>query len=279
MTFSTFENSRASGAPINLYRFVYGTGLSINVTDADVATTIDAVTYEPAPITAGAINAKGNLDKAQLKIEIDAVSTYGQSLGDLFLVFPPSQEVSLTIRNGHVGDTDFPVKWAGRVLSCAWEGSKAELSCEPVSTSLRRPGLRRRYSLGCVYALYDVETCKASEAAATVSTTVSSISGTVVTVPSGWNGAVAAAKFNGGIARWTTGDGRAEIRRILAATTTTVRLSGLLTTLNASDAIDFALGCNRQESDCTTLHSNIENFGGQPWLPLKNPFGFYNNFY
>jgi len=277
MTFASKETSQESGDPINLYRFVYGTGAAFNYTDADeqINEPGENVDYSPLAITHDGIRSNGTLDHATLSVLVPADA----GVTSLFLVWPPSREVSLVIRAGHVSETEFPVKWTGRVIGCSWQGGEATLSCQPISTSLARPGLRRRYSLSCPYVLYDVESCKAVEAAATSATTVSAITSTTITVPGGWHGANAAAKYNGGKVSWTNNvDGLTEIRRILSAMSTTIRVAGLIRGLSVTDAINVTLGCNRQESDCVDLHANLDNHGGMSFLPDDNPVG-RNKFY
>ena len=48
-----------------------------------------------------------------------------------------------------------------------------------------------------------------------------------------------------------------------------------------SDVNNFILvmGCSHSETACTEWHSNIGNFGGQPWIPLKSPHNRYTEFY
>jgi hypothetical protein len=108
---------------------------------------------------------------------------------------------------------------------------------------------------------------------------VASKSGTSVTVASGWNGAFPAGGFREGIVEWTNDDGGTEKRKILSISGDTLSLGGLLRDLDAGDAVSIILGCNHQMSDCEGLFNNIQNHGGCPWIPLKNPIGYRNNYY
>lgn len=275
MTFDAKEQSLEGGDPINLYRFQYGASSFFYYTDAEETISFSGDDYAPIPITHDNIRSNGSLDYATLSINLPMDA----DVCDLFLTYPPSREVSLIIRAGHASDTEFPVKWTGRVIGCDWSPPEATLSCQPISTALLRPGIRRRYSVPCPYALYDQNTCKANEAAATVATTVSSVSGAVIGLPTNWHGSFSAAKFNGGKAKWTNSDnGLPEVRRILSADANSMRVAGLVRGLSATDAINVVLGCNRQESgfddpntDCDNLHNNLANHGGMPFLPKDNP--------
>lgn len=280
MTFSTYEGSIEQGGPIQLYRFVYGTeaGEYLAYTNSTDEQTVDhggsvgIVTYSPIPIERGNIVSNGTLDKSAIKINLDV----GTDLAELFRVYPPSSVVTLTIYEGHVDDPDgeFVVIWAGRIISASREGSELQLSGEPVSTQLRRAGLRRHYQYGCPHALYSAA-CGADKPSATVSATVSAINGTIVTLTAGWEGAFAAGKFLRGTLEWTPSGSTTQRRTIIRISGDALSLSGLPIGLAVSDTVDVVLGCNHKafaasDGDCEGLHDNIVNYGGQPWIPTKN---------
>lgn len=286
--FNVQEASRALGEPVDLYLFTYGPGDAdyYGYTDAERAVTLGsgpaARTYLPTPISRDSIKSSGTLDKSALN-----VSTAGSNaIAELFRVYPPVQVVTLVIRQGHIGDPDneFLAIWSGRVLSCKRVHSDAELTCEPIATSMKRSGLRRHYQYGCPHALYQGDSsggCRAAKAAATRATTVVALSGARITLPVGWNGAFDKTKFRGGLAEWAGVGGAVEKRTILQVNVATdqITLSGSVRGLAVAGAINVILGCNHQMDDCATLHSNINDFGGQPWIPTKNPIGNYNNYY
>lgn len=288
MSFEPIEISRRQGQPVTLFRFVYGgeegdspEPLSFAYTDAEQEITYDGVVYEPKPVLRDSISASGTLDKSTLSIRMPR----DIEVMEEFRVWPPTQPMVLIIRQGHASDPDSPpeflVCWAGRVLSVGREYDECVVTGEPVSSSLRRPGLRRHYQIGCPHALYfqGIGMCNASEAAATVSATVASVSGTSVVLNSGWNGAFVAAKFIEGMVKWSNAEGQIEARKILSVSGNTLMLGGLLRDLEASDTVSVILGCNHQMDDCQNLHNNIHNFGGCPWIPVKNPIGFRNQYY
>lgn len=280
MTYSTFEGSVEDGGPIQLYRFVYGTEAGeylayTNSTEQQIVDhggSVGVITYAPIPIQRGNIVSNGTLDKSAIKINLDV----GTDLAELFRVYPPSSVVQLTIYEGHVDDPDaeFQVVWAGRIVAASREQSEINLSGEPVSTQLRRPGLRRHYQYGCPLALFS-DACGASKAAATVSATVSAIDGTVVTLTAGWEGAFSAVKFQRGTLEWTPAGSTTIKRTIVRVSGNDLTLSGLPIDLAVSDTVDVVLGCNHRAfdadgGDCESLHDRLVSYGGQPWIPTKN---------
>lgn len=283
MSFEDFEGSRTRGEPVDLYLFQYGPGAGdyYGYTDAEEEITVAGKTYLPKPIDRDAVKASGTLDKQALTIR----GARDLTVAELFRVYPPTQIVTLVIKQGHIGDPDneFLVIWSGRVLSCKFEHSECSLTCEPIATSMKRAGLRRHYQYGCAHALYMGDAtggCRANKAAATVATTVSAIGSATLTLAVGWNGGFPPEKFLGGMVEWLNA-GATERRTILKvnAATNVVTLSGMIRGLIVGGAVDAVLGCNHQMDDCKDLHDNINDYGGQPWIPTKSPFGFYNNYY
>lgn len=280
---SFFQSSRALSQPIHLYRIEYGIGAGSRMlfTDAETPLLVGGDTYQPVQIRHGEINASGTLDKATVEVN----TPYNNPLVELFRIYPPSQVVNLTIYQGDLNDPDaqFLVIWGGRVIDFSLDAMEAKFTCDPVATSIRRPGLRRNYQFSCPHVLYR-GSCRASQLAATVTTTVTAISGSILTLPAGWFGALDPAKFRGGPIEWLAAGGDRVTRGILRVTDDggtgrTLLLGGLPSGLVVGMEVEVALGCNHQMDDCKNLHNNIQNFGGCPWIPTKNPIGNYNNFY
>lgn len=286
MTFSQKESSRYLGEPVNLYLFRFGDAENeiFAYTDAEQVITVDGIDYTPMPIDRGKINSSGGLDKTNVTV----ITPANTPLARLYLIYPPSKVTTVIMRAGHLTDPDleFKVIWTGRVLSCARKGAKAEFTCEPVSTSLRRNGLRRRWQFGCPHALYGPE-CGANKAAATISVTVANVTGVRVLLPLDWETEMRAPKYLGGMVQWVR-DGATEIRTIIRVENSgrTLVLSGPATGLIPGATISAILGCNHKsgtpaqpDGDCGPLHGNVLNFGGQEHIPFKNPIALVNNYY
>lgn len=280
MAFGTYQSSRRRGRPVDLFLFTYGPDPAdyYAYTDHEQQIVFGGITYIPATIGRDGIKASGTLDKSQMTVS----TSVDTEVAELFRVYPPSRIVTLVIREGHLNDpdADYPVIWAGRVLSCSRDDGEAALTCEPISTSMRRAMLRRNYQYGCPLVLYG-RGCKADKEAAKVTAVVVDATGTTLTLPPDWTTVDLKPKFRAGYLEWTGADGRKEIRTILAVDTGTdqLRVSGLLRDLDPGANVDLFLGCNHLMTDCKDLHNNILNFGGCPWIPTKSPFGTTNNYY
>lgn len=278
MTYDVVARTRRKGRPVELYLYRYGPA------DADIIAynlsarpiTVDDITYEPMPTKRDAITSSGSLDRSTMAVTIPM----GTAVAELFRTFPPSATVTLVIKQGHIGDPDseFLVVWSGRVLSAHWKLSEVELACESLITSLTRPGLRRNYMIGCPLPLYvqgDYQ-CNANKAAATTTAAVSAIVGRTLTVV----GTFVTPQYQQGMVEWTRADGIRERRSIIKTTgSNQVTVAGTLPGLLVGDDVDVILGCPHTLAGCRDIHNNIVNYGGQDRIPIKNPFGAYNNFY
>lgn len=279
MTFDARESSRLNGRPFHLYTFRVGTDREIYYTNLATEFVFgqdsqgQPITYLPLPIGHSEIVASGNLDKTTLSVRLPESG----EIPDLYRDEQPSDVVALIIRQGHVADSDFKVCFTGRVLGISYEESDMVLECEPISSSLRRPGLTREYQYGCPLVLFG-EQCRASKAAATMTVNPTAVDGPLVTLPANWAAADRKEKYVGGIAEWTDPAGRRARRGI-------VRLDGDVLTLSSAGTLavgmtlSLTLGCNKTMDDCRDLHNNILNFGGQPAIPFVNPTGITNNYY
>lgn len=277
MTFSAKETSAILGEPFELYLFTFGSksGSKIGFTNSTEEKTHVGVTFKPTKaIDRGRIVVKQSLDKSQLQVTV----ARDHPLVDLYKQQAPSYVVTLIIYQGHHNDPDDerPVIWTGRVLGVEWEDSEATLLCEPVSTSMRRVGLRYNYQLPCQHVLYG-PLCGASLLAGTVTDNVAEIGTSTIRMPPGWYGAKNPAKFVYGYIAYDTAD-NTEYRTILEVENDeTLHLAAPPTGLNVGDEVNVILGCNHHLDDCLFVHDRIESYGGMPLIPSKNPI-HKNNF-
>lgn len=276
MSFDARESSRLDGRPFFLYMIRFGSEPTAVRHYTNLATeyAYGGTVYQSLPIGHGEVQSSGNLDKTTLPITVP-----GQGdIPDVYKLGVPSHPVSVLIRQGHVGDDDFPVHFSGKVIAVAYDGSDMTLECEPISASMRRNGFTREYQYMCPLVLYGSQ-CRASRAAATVSRSPTTVSGAQVTLPANWAPDDRKNKYIGGIAEWTVAGGRVERRSIVRRNGDVLTLSNEARGLLAGGTVSLVLGCDHTMDDCRQVHNNILNFGGQPEIPLTNPVGITNNYY
>lgn len=292
MAFDTLESSRKDGKPVRLFKFIYGPQGAFTFSDGDDTIQYDdglgngVEDYDPAPRSGGgssihmdSVKSGGDLDRTEIVIRM----ADGTGLEDLFLIYPPAIPVTVTVRYGHVGDADFRLAFSGIVLAGGREDDEVVLPCEPITSALRRPGLRRFFQVSCPRVVYRGK-CPADKGLATTVQTVTGIpSANVINLASGWNdqtarGAQALIKFNGGTVEWVNSVGATETRGILRPRATSITLSGPVRDLAVNDQVSVVLGCNRLMDDCELLHAVIRWYAGWPFVPNKNPFETQNLF-
>lgn len=283
MSYASLENSRSKGMPVHLYLFRYGDNPDdiYAYTDCDQPITWplsgpDAQIYTPIPIDRDAIKSSGSLDGAEMKFRTDN----SNGVARLFDGWPPSYVIRLRIFRGHFGDNDFHSIWNGRVTGAGGDDNETSFSIEPISTSLRRLGVRRNWQNRCPHPLYSQGDymCNANKAAASETAVVTGVTSPLVTLAAGWNGSRDRDSFTNGLMEWTGTDGLNHVRNIMLVTGELLRISGAATGMVVGTSVTVSLGCSQDMPDCETLHNNIKNYGGDPWIPLDNPMGFKNIF-
>lgn len=269
MTYETVEESIQSGEPVEFYQFKYGSN-SWRFTSADTEEVYLGNTYATAPISRSSVEQGGEMNRSDIQINVP----FDNPIAALYQIQPPGQVVNVTIFRKHISDAEVKVIWVGRVLSVEWRGNQAVFTCEAVFTSLRRPGLRRVYSLNCPHDLYGIG-CAVNKLTYKAVGTVTGVSGTTINVteaalkPDGY--------YDGGYIKWNNG-GVLEHRLIVGHTGDALTISFPTVGLAASEQIDMYPGCAHDMTTCDTKYSNILNYGGFAFIPGKNPFGGSNVF-
>lgn len=276
--FDIIETSRNRSTPVELYRIDFGENSlrTLSYTDHEKPLSWEGVEYTPLAISRNSFDISGGLDNSGVEVTMPMRS----ELPEMFRVYPPGQQVFITILRGHFDDPEeFRIVFRGRVTSPTWDGVSAKMTCQPTHAGFGTLGLRRHYQYGCPHQLYGPQ-CKAQENAATSAGIVRGISGRVVelelrTRPANW--------FAGGILRWVGSQRLPNSRTILSAAHVsdnrmTFTLSGLPGDLELGSSVDALLGCPHTTRGCANIHNNIGNYGGHPLIPVDSPLGLSGAF-
>ncbi|WP_338618313.1 DUF2163 domain-containing protein [Pigmentiphaga sp. CHJ604] len=259
MTYQSLEASVHAGAPQELYRFVLGETVW-RYTSGQEPVSYAGESYAPAPLRRSAIEQTRELGRAALTLE----ATEELAVARPFVVSPPDGVLSLTVFRRHVGSEEFIAWWKGRVVAVVFGPGTVRLRCEPIFTSLKRSGLRAHYQITCRHPLYGAG-CKVNAADHRVSGVIETVAGTTVSAleflaqPEGW--------FVGG--RLAAGGAQ---RLIIESSTGSVTLSAPIPGLAAGLAFEAYPGCDHTLATCAAKFANPLNYGGFPFIPIKNPF-------
>lgn len=262
MSYEGQEVSAQDGAPVELYQFVRGTTF-YRYTSAE-----DDYVETDTPWTSTSISRTGiEVTPERVRNGISITVPRTNPVADLFRISPPTDVVAVTIYRHHRDDAEEIVLWMGRVLGVDWQGARAVMRCEPVSTSVKRNGLRPVYSKNCRHVLFGTG-CNLNRDNFKTSTTVLSVSGRTLQVAT-----LGPYPYGGGYVEWEQAPGSFERRFIREADT-----DGNLTLSTPFQGIpngaDVALfpGCAHDTLTCDSVYDNLLNFGGTPFIPHRNPF-------
>lgn len=272
MTYQTLEQSAQGGKPVLLFLFVQGV-LEWRYTSTAFPVTYGGHEWTPTPITPGNVTQSGDLTKDTLSLKFPR----GHEFARQFLGYTPDLVTTVTVFRGHLNDPDgqFVAYWKGRVASFkAATGGGLSVECEPIFTSLRRPGLRARWQRSCRFALYH-RGCRlnaedfGTDGICTVADGANITVPEAAALPDGW--------LVGGMLKSPDG----VLRYIVTHSGDSIGLIRPVESMNAlvndPDAGPVAVrlypGCDHTRDTCKNKFNNLGNFGGFPWIPTKNPFG------
>ena len=266
MTYDAREISTDLGQPVELYTFTRGT-LTWRYTSADRDVTVASNLYSAQPILRGNVEQGSELNRSGLTLTVRR----DNAVADQYRISPPSDLIALTVQQYHFSDAELIVVWSGRIISVSFAEATAEIHLEPIYNAVRRIGLRRIYQKQCPHVLYGAQ-CGVNKDTLKLATTVSALSGLTVTATG--LSAFADGYWEGGYIEWLVSAGIYERRFILNHTGSTIDLDTIPQGLAVSTAINVYPGCDHSTGagGCARF-SNILNFGGMPYIPLKNPYG------
>lgn len=278
MSFEDAHTRERGPSVFSLFEFQIGEDVFYRYTDADEPVWFQENEFIPEPISRSDIETDGTLKKANIKVN----TRYNLKPAKIFRVDPPSFVTNLKVWEGHFTDRarEFRLVWSGRVLNCKAEPPTAEFTCEPISTSLKRPGLRRNYQRPCPHALYGT-LCGAAKVDQPVNWVSGSDNAWVITKPS--SGYIGAETYEGGLVSWIDAEGLLRRQTILSVQEDgnhlILSVNRALAPSQAPTGITIRKGCNHTEDACSLWHDNIQNFGGCPFIPTDTPINKFSTYY
>lgn len=274
MSFNLFEIAGFLGRPICLYEFVWGND-TYRYTSSDRNIQYPYVDGNPANGTWWtSIPIKDNgFTQGVTTQEFVVELPRSNEIVNLFRSTPPSLPIALTCRRFHKDDPaqDVAVYWVGTVGNVkVRDAIKAEILGIPISSTMRRTGLRLCWERNCPHSLYD-EGCGANRNLFKAVTTVTALTGSTITVAAtgGWAGV----QFSGGYVEWeATAAGTVDRRAIERGDGNIMYLLGSTDRMEVGMAVTLYLGCDLTPTTCQGTFNNLANHGGFQMLAGKSPF-------
>jgi uncharacterized phage protein (TIGR02218 family) len=262
MSYLSVENSINQSEPVELYEFQRGNTTWLYASCAQPVVYNTRI-YQPSPIQRDRVKQSTDAFKNDIKITLPR----DDELSQQFLGFAPDDITTLNIYRGHYYDNNFIVYWKGRIIGAEVSGNEVVINCESVFTSIRRPGLRAVFEYSCRHVLYG-NACRAAPSAFEISGVIADIRDSGLTIETLAAGSVPSGYFTGGMIGQLTG-----IRRFITAHSGfNLTLSRPLTQLSIGSNIKLYPGCDHSKSTCNNKFNNLDNFGGFPYIPIRNPF-------
>lgn len=257
MSYDIIEASVHDGDSVELYEFTLANTVWRFTSNA-LDYTYNGNTYEARPISRGKVERMGEMNRVAMDIEVDSQNP----VVDLFVITQPRNTISVRIYSGHRND-EMRLIFSGRVLTCKWGSNrKPQLHCEPIITSWKRQSLKTNFGLNCPYVVYRGR-CRATRNH--IAGTIATISGLTITT------AAAATVTNGRLIGGIIAVGTSS-RTITSHSGDQITVTAQLDDAAVGDSLSLLIGCNKSTTACKDWHNNINNFGGEPYVPKNNPF-------
>lgn len=277
MTYNQYELSRDEGLPIELYEFKVGTEV-YRFTNNAQQTNMLGYLWRAVAVKRSQVRQSNDTFKDGVSFEFPITEAFAQG----FITSSFAGVVQVTIYRTHFIDVDseYATYWVGRATGATTSGSVVTINCESVFTSLKRPGLRAKYQLTCRHSLFgngcyvNKDDFKLTDKKATNVDP----SGTVVNIPltryirvgdqlvpqrprdhTYTNGYITLPTGICVMVLTQIGDSFTLLRRI--------RPDQIV-----NQQITIYQGCDKTKETCAAKFNNIDNFGGFPWIPVKNPY-------
>ena len=100
---------------------------------------------------------------------------------------------------------------------------------------------------------------------------VQSVAGGGLALPANWFDPYPVDHYFHGRVRWTSEYGVEERLIIGISGENNIMLNSSTRGLEAGDTVQVSLGCRKSTTYCQQVFQNINNYGGQPLIPFKNP--------
>lgn len=261
MSYTSIDLSTWFGRTVYLYVFRAGSTVW-RYTSTSRDYTFDGNVYTAVSIRHGDFE----VSQDELKSDLQIIVARTVDIVALFSGFPPEHMIPVVVYRTHKGCDEAIVEWRGWVAYCKVVDDEATLSCQSNDIVMSQSGLVR-FSRICRHALYS-KWCGAVAAdyrlrlvGVTNPTATTLTHAGLASQADGW--------WTGGYAELDTG----ERRMIVAHSGTTVTINyAFSNALDQSAGIAFYPGCDLTIETCDAKFGRRAAYGGQPSIPLNNPW-------
>lgn len=281
MTYAEQESSVELGRPVELYVFTMGATVWRYVS-ADEDMTVGEQTYIAVQITNDGVKQTGQATSDAMNIT--AQSDIGPAA--VYTSNPPITPIAVSILRMHEGVSVPIINYVGEVSQVNMtRPGQVKITCQTMSASMRRQGLRLSWQRSCPHTLYDHQ-CRVNKTLHAIGAVVRSITGFVVVLvfdnpPT--------KTLAGGFAEWVDDVKGYQSITIESqvngvSSPTAINPPAFAECTMFDDTSDMYIGmrltvypgCASTEASCRSF-GNILNYGGFKNMPGKSPFDGLDN--
>ncbi|WP_019562272.1 DUF2163 domain-containing protein [Caldimonas manganoxidans] len=256
--------SETTLSELELYAFDSNSA-QFHLTPHEFDVDLDGTVYVSTPIERNALALGAEAAKSALELKLPPNCDLVRHLLAASLTGEATSITLRIARRGTWGDYWWVAgtRWMGRVLGVEVADDGARVRCESAQVSLKRIGLRRLYSRKCSHVLYSAA-CGATPI--TASAIVSNSTGRSVDLDGGVPSSV-----SGGLAGGWLQTTEGARHMIVSEMGSGVELLYPVA-IEAGTEVLLTVGCDHSTATCQARFNNLENYGGFPAIPSKNPF-------
>lgn len=261
---SSADTSYMAGRPVEMYKIEQGTSARRYTSHAKPVS-IGNTVYEPKNIKRDEVETSDDSFKGTLTLSLPRNDPLAVELIGASLEIP----MIITLFRGHLSGSsadDVSVYWKGRVVTTKAQDNEIKIDCESVFTSLKRAGLRARYEKTCRHEVFD-RGCKVNEANFRKIATVATVDVMRITLT---GEAAVIGYYTAGMIIFPDGTTRLITKHEAQGEIT---ISRPHPGAQPGQRVTLLPGCDHSQGTCRTKFNNFINYGGWPYIPIKNPFG------
>lgn len=263
MSYDLIETSE-NIEPVELYEFTMD-NRSFHYTSANSDINNSGKLYLSVPCNRDKTESTQENEKSALNIMMQNNTDFAK----IYHGFPPSSAAYVKIFRFNENDPakERIIVWSGKVVNASFTELEVTFHCERLSTSLVRSGLRRLYQLNCAHALYD-NSCRVNRFDFRHEGIVVGIDGLVISLAS--VGVTTGGYYAGGYIDFND-DGIMYRRFIMSHSGLEVKINLPIDQLKIGSRVAIYAGCDHTTGTCKNKFNNLDNYGGFPFIPQKNP--------
>jgi len=279
MAFGDHEQSVQDAFPIELYKFEFG-GTETRLTNSHQDETFSSQLYSATEISRTQPRVNDDEPGSQVEILLGVDESSANTFATQWIQAAPEVDrIKVTLFRFHTeAGGGSIVFWIGFVVSVNYveEGNVVSLLCKSLDNRFTLQGPRKNWGTVCNHKHYGREcTLDADDFTEIGTVTVLDSTGVIYTVP---GISAPTVRWEGGTMLKSSGF---EKRMIVAQSGDTFTVQFPITEIKVGDLVSLVEGCAHDTVDCAAYpntdpenpsNTNIENFGGTPFTPTKNPF-------